>query len=68
MVAILLTCCGLKCAVSKQKINHFEVVNRKNTYVTSKKHSTFPGKGMVLCLTVLEPQCAKERSLISMTL
>ena len=30
VAAILLTCCGHKCAVFERKINHFEAVNRKN--------------------------------------
>ena len=30
--AILLTCCGLKCAVFKRKFHHFEAVNRKNNF------------------------------------
>ena len=30
--AILLTCCGLKCAVFKRKFHHFEEVNRKNNF------------------------------------
>ena len=30
--AILLTCCGLKCAVFKRKFHHFETVNRKNNF------------------------------------
>ena len=38
LFAILLTCCGLKCAVFKRKLHHFETVNRR---ITSKKHPTF---------------------------
>ena len=30
--AILLTCCGLKCAVFKRKSHDFEAVNRKNNF------------------------------------
>ena len=72
MPAILLTCCGLKCAIFKRKFNYFEAVNRKNNlqgapYVLNGGKWRVPGEGIVLCLTVLEPRWETEkRSLISL--
>ena len=57
--AILLTCCGLKCAVFKRKFHHFETVNRKNNLyealdIKMGGNWRVPGKGIVPCLTVLD--------------